>query len=53
MTDKPTSSMHSIALQQSKLIDELLDMLKDANENLILLEASMKAVSILEEKQNA
>ena len=34
MTNEPTNDMHEIALQQSKFIDELLEMLKVANERL-------------------
>jgi hypothetical protein len=37
MTNETTNKMHEIALQQSKLIDELLEMLKVANERLELL----------------
>jgi len=42
MTDKNTSKMHEIALEQSKLIDKLIGMLKDAHEKLELLGTQLK-----------
>jgi len=42
MTDKPKSKIYEIAEQQSKLIDKLIVMLKDAHEKLELLGTQLK-----------
>jgi len=43
MTKKKPETLLETAKKQSKLIDELLDMLRDANENLELLRTQLKA----------